>query len=162
MFGSLFSVVLIKRIGRRPLLHFGTIVVIITNIVTAIGYLPHFYTLNSVGVPTISTGQIVPLMIFLFIYMLIYGCTLGPITFSYVPEMTPARFVPIAIAANWLGAIITIVIFPIITNYISQAYLFFILTGLMIIGCILNFRFLIETKDKTEKEIEAELESKLL
>lgn len=149
MFGSLFSVLLIKRIGRRPLLHFGTIVVIITNIVTAIGYLPHFYTIDSSGKSVISTGQIVPLMIFLFIFMLIYGVTLGPITFSYVPEMTPAKYVPVAIAANWVGAIITIVIFPILTNYISQAYLFFILTGLISIGCILNFRFLIETKDKT-------------
>ena len=149
MAGSLFSVLLIKRIGRRPLLHIGTIIVIITNIVTAIGYLPHFYTLNNAGIPTISTGQIIPLMIFLFIFMLVYGITLGPITFSYVPEMTPAKYVPIAIAANWVGAIITIVIFPIITNYISQAYLFFILTGLITIGCILNFRFLIETKDQT-------------
>jgi hypothetical protein len=40
--------------------------------------------------------------------------------------------------------------------------LFFILTGLVIIGAILNWRFLIETKDKTEKEIEEQLELKQL
>jgi hypothetical protein len=57
--------------------------------------------------------------------------------------MTPPKYVPIPVAANWIGAIITIVIFPIISAEISNAYLFFILTGLIIIGAILNWRFLI-------------------
>jgi MFS family permease len=110
MLGCYVSIYLIARIGRRPLFHFGTVVSFITNIVTGIGYLPHFYVNG-----TLSTGQIIPLMIMLYLYTFVYGATLGPITFSYTPEMTPARFVPIAIAANWIGSIITIVIFPIIS-----------------------------------------------
>jgi MFS-type transporter involved in bile tolerance (Atg22 family) len=80
MLGCYICIFLISRIGRRPLIHFGTIVSIITNVVTGIGYLPHFYVNND-----LSLGQIIPLMIMLFVYMLVYGASLGPITFSYVP-----------------------------------------------------------------------------
>lgn len=61
-------------------------------------------------------------------------------------------------ASNWIAGIITIVIFPIVSRYISIAYVFYILAGLCLVGEILNVVYLVEVEGKSEQEIEEQLE----
>lgn len=144
MLGAYTSIFIIKRIGRRSLLHFGTIVSLCTNIALGTAFLPVFGSYALDGSLVYSQGQTIPIMVFMFIYIYVYGMTLGPITFSYIPEICSPKHLPIPIASNWIAGILTIVIFPIVSRYISIAYVFYILAGLCLIGQILNFRYLIE------------------
>lgn len=46
--------------------------------------------------------------------MVIYGMTIGPGVWLYVPEIVPHRIVPAATFMNWLGASLTVILTPII------------------------------------------------
>lgn len=85
MLGAYTSMFIIKKVGRRALLHFGTIISFCTNVALATAFLPVFSTRGLDDSIIYSKGQTIPIIIFMFIYIFIYGMTLGPITFSYIP-----------------------------------------------------------------------------
>lgn len=51
----------------------------------------------------------------LLIYMIIYGVSIGPAVWLYVPEILPPNVVPYATVLNWIGCSFCIIILPIIT-----------------------------------------------
>jgi len=91
----------------------------------------------------------------LIFYNIIYGATLGPIVWLYVPEIIPSKIVPFATMTNWLGASICVVFTPIVIklNHKNPFPVFFFFGGVTILFYIMNVLLMVETKGKTKVEI---------
>ena len=86
--------------------------------------------------------------------MIFYGLTVGPVVWLYVPEIIPAKIVPVATFMNWFGCSICIIITPVITDAVGSPYpVFFIFGGISMILFAFNVNWLVETKGLTISEI---------
>ena len=83
-----------------------------------------------------------------------FGFTVGPLVWLYVPEIIPADTVPFATFLNWLACTITIVITPVVTHAVGSPYpVFFLFGGISMILFFLNYIFVVETKGLTPSQI---------
>lgn len=86
-------------------------------------------------------------LIFIMIFMIIYGVTIGPTVWLYVPEIIPARFVPTATCMNWIGCSFSILVTPQILDSTNSSYpVFFMFGGITLVFAIINSFLVIETK----------------
>lgn len=111
-------------------------------------------------VPT-GAGPII-VVLGLFLFMAVFGLSLGPIVWLYIPEIVQPKIVPYSTAANWIGALIVIMFFPILSSSLTTAPLFIFFTAWCFCSFIFNHKFVVETKDKTEREIGEEYAEKKL
>jgi hypothetical protein len=82
--------------------------------------------------------------------MIIYGVSLGPVVWLYVPEIIPANVVPIATMMNWFGCSLCVILTPIVTKMAGNSYpVFFFYGGITLIFYFINLIFMVETKGKT-------------
>lgn len=72
LIGCSLSFIIIKKIGRKPLLQIGTGASFLLTTLTGMA----FYFQQLIG--TIVVGS-------LYLFMIIFGCTLGPTAWIYVP-----------------------------------------------------------------------------
>lgn len=70
--GCFLSFTIIKKIGRKPLIQFGTAATIILSALTGLSYCFEF------AKKQIVTGS-------LYLFMISYGVTLGPTAWIYIP-----------------------------------------------------------------------------
>lgn len=102
------------------------------------------------------------IIIGLMAFSLIFGMSIGPVTWLYVSQVVDPELIPYGAIANRFTAFLSILLFPIITNNIldgdcSMLFLFFaILMYLYNRFCHIN---LIETKGKEEKQIRKEIKA---
>ncbi len=86
----------------------------------------------------------------IFIFNAIYGLTLGPVMWLYVPEIAEKKVVPLAIATYWFGASLCVIVAPIITTIMDSPYAVFLFLGCYTMAwCVPNYFLVVETKDKT-------------
>lgn len=105
---------------------------------------------------TIDTAATVLIVTGLVSYMANFGLTIGPVSWLYIPEVVQPFFIPYATLANWIGASITMILFPILKDVLQDKnpaplFLFFALWALF--SYVVNLKFMIETKGKTEQQI---------
>lgn len=94
----------------------------------------------------------------LFIFMAAFGLSLGPFVWIMIAESVPPKFVPYGIMGNWVGATIETILFPILTDILpdkNPAPLFLFFSAFSLISLFVNQKFLVETKNKTRKQVEA-------
>lgn len=126
------SFYIISKFGRRPLLLLGNLA--LTIICFILGAM--FYALANNGNNNIATGA----MVFIVLFMFIYGITVGPIVWLYVPEIVPPRIVPFATFNYWAGVAISMAITPIVIGKVGSSYpLFFFFGTLSLIFLIINY-----------------------
>lgn len=90
------------------------------------------------------------------IFFIIFGFTTGPLVWSYVPEIIPAKIVPFATFLNWTGCTIGIVLTPIVINAVGSPYpIFFMFGGISLILFVFNFLWIVETRGLTTSQINA-------
>lgn len=95
----------------------------------------------------------------LFMFMAVFGLSLGPVVWLYIPEIVQPKIVPYSTASNWISASLVIILFPIMTENVlggNPALLFVFFTAWCFGSFIFNYFFVIETKDKSEKAIREE------
>lgn len=148
--GALAAVFLLIRLGRKTILQFGTLFDGIANILIAVGFL-FLDTWNNerVGKDLILAG--------LFLFMPVFGMTLGPIVWLYIPEIVQPSMLPFSTAIVWVCAALVIILFPILTADVfdsNPAILLFFFAVWCGVSFIFNVRFMVETKDKPEKVIQ--------
>jgi hypothetical protein len=95
----------------------------------------------------------------MFLFIGVFGLTLGPLTWIYISETVEPKYVPFATALNWAGASLVIVMFPIIKeNFLHGnpfiAFVFF--ASCCFFTLVISRIFLLETKDKTQRQIREE------
>ena len=138
MAATALAILVLVRLGRKPLTLFGNLGLAICDILIGV-----FCYFSSWGPSNILV------VVFLTIYMVIYGISLGPVVWLYVPEIIPAKVVPYATAMNWIGCSICIILTPIIINANDgNAYpVFFFFGGITLFFFIVNIFLMVETKN---------------
>jgi hypothetical protein len=97
-----------------------------------------------------TIGQQILIIVSLYIFMFDFGMTLGPVVFLYIPEIVDPPVIPYASMANWLACAATLIVFPIIGEYINIGYLFLFLSVWCLVSMFINHKYLVETANKTE------------
>lgn len=131
---TILTVFVLTRVGRRPLTLFGNLGLAIIDL--------------AIGVLFVFEDEWKPSGMFIFalliVYMFIYGISLGPVVWLYVPEIIPANVVPIATMMNWFGCSLCVIFTPIVTNLTGSSYpVFFFFGGITTLFFIFNFFFMI-------------------
>jgi SP family arabinose:H+ symporter-like MFS transporter/SP family xylose:H+ symportor-like MFS transporter len=144
LLATICTIVILKKVGRRPLTLFGNLGLAIVDI--AIGILFVFSDWSPSGIF---------IFVLLIVYMIIYGISIGPSVWLYVPEIIPAKVVPLATMTNWFGASVCVIFTPmaIEANDDNAFPVFFFYGGLTMIFFIINVFFMVETKDLTSEQI---------
>ena len=139
---GVFTVYLMKKVGRKFLIQLGTFVSCICLSVVFAGFTIQEDNKNLAAV-IISIGMI--------IFMASFGLTLGPITWLYIPEIAEPNIIPFSTMANLIGATINIMIFPLIKKILpnqNPSYLFLIFLAWCTVSLFINWKYMIETKDR--------------
>jgi hypothetical protein len=92
----------------------------------------------------------------LFIFMAIFGMTLGPVVWLYIPEIVNPKVIPVSTMFNWIANLLIVLLFPIIRSSLpgqNPAMMFVFFGAWCMASFFFNAKFLIETKGKKEKEI---------
>jgi len=136
----------VDKLGRKPLLIFGTTGIIIALVITAV----LFYL-------QVTAGYAVIVAILFFIFC--YAFSLGPVQWVIMSEIYPnqirAKAMTVATMSLWIAAAIVAQIFPWLLETIGAegAFLFFAVCSVCTI--ILTIKIIPETKNKSLEEIEA-------
>jgi hypothetical protein len=92
----------------------------------------------------------------LVLFMANFGLSLGPVVWLYIPEVVQPSIIPFSTGINWAGAALVMLLFPIIKKELpneNPSYLFFFFSIWCVVSFVINAKYTIETKGKTEKEI---------
>ena len=92
----------------------------------------------------------------------VFGISLGPIVWLYIPEIVDPKVVPFSTATNWISASLIIMLFPIMTEHLlndNPALLFAVFAVWCIASFVLHLKYVVETKDKSERLIQEEYSS---
>jgi sugar porter (SP) family MFS transporter len=127
LMGGLFT----TKVGRKTLLIVGTAICGAA-----------LFLLTFVG-PLLSKVMI-------FVYIVAFECSLGPIVWLYIPEILPDVGVGAAVLFNWIFATIVVLTYPQIPS-IDTAFMIY--GCCMAAGIVFMVFFVKETKDKTAAEI---------
>lgn len=132
MFSVGCSFYIISRFPRRNLLLIGNGLLAVICFILAI----MFYAIATNGNNDIAAGA----MVFIVIFMFIYGITLGPIVWLYVPEIIPPKVVPLATFSYWVGVGVSMAITPIVIGRVGSSYpLFFFFGSISLIFLAMNY-----------------------
>jgi hypothetical protein len=119
------SNILVKYFSRKANFQIGTVSACVLNLMLSVGY---YLEINSAAVITIKISLI-----------MIYGMTLGPLVWPYLPEVVPARIIPLAQTMNWAIDCLTLTLPPIILTHAESASpLFFIFFAWDFLSIIIN------------------------
>ena len=141
-----FSILVLASYGRRGIILFGNFGVAMCSL--AVG--AFFLAIDLTGNHQLVFGA----MAFIIIFMIIYGLTIGPAVWLYVPEIVPAKIVPPATFMNWLGVSISVIVTPIVLEEVGSPYpVFFFFGGISFVFWIMNYFLVIETKGLEPSEI---------
>ena len=120
--------------GRKPLTLFGNIVLGVVDML--LGLLFIFYDWS-------TSGYII--LVLLVIYIIVFGVSLGPVVWLYVPEIIPSKIVPIATVMNFLGASIATIFTPMImeANNNNAFPAFFGFGCITLVLFVINYRYMV-------------------
>ena len=136
----------VDKLGRRPLLIFGTTGIVIALVVAA--FLFHF---------KLTAGYAVITTILLFIFC--YAFSLGPVQWVIMSEIYPnqvrAKAMTVATMSLWIAAAVVAQIFPWMLETIGAEGAFLFFAACSVGTIILTIKVIPETKNKSLEEIEA-------
>jgi len=137
----------VDRIGRKGLMLMGA------------GGLVGFYALLGTGYYFHSTG--IHMLLLIIISIACYAMTLAPVTWVLISELFPNRIrgaaMSIAVLSIWIACTVLTLTFPYLKNALGASGAFWTFGGVCVVGFIVIFKYLPETKGKTLENIEREL-----
>lgn len=138
---AFFATLLINRMGRKTLLLSGT--GILFNSLLLLPICNYLFTGSAAMLSKL----------FIFIYILGFGFSLGSITWIYISEILPDIGVGIAVLLSWVSCVVIAQCFPYMIDWIglNGAFLFFAVCCFS--GIILILRWVKETKGRMPHEI---------
>ncbi|KAM7257736.1 hypothetical protein ACFE04_013477 [Oxalis oulophora] len=157
-FFALLSALYLDEFGRRPLLLLGSVGMAISLATLGLGskFLEHSLTK--------PTWAIIVCVVAVSSALSFFSIGLGPITWVYSSEIFPMKFraqgTSIAVSVNRLVSGIVAMTFLSVARKISFGGVFFLFSGILVIGTAFFYVFLPETKGKSLEEIEALFEDK--
>ncbi|MFZ4724457.1 MAG: sugar porter family MFS transporter [Paludibacter sp.] len=140
---SLVAIYFVDRLGRKPLLIIGSILMTISLLILSISFT---YGLNSL---------ITLIAILLFIAS--FASSLGPITWVIISELFPnnvrGKAMSVSIVFVWISCFFVSLLFPILLEKIGGGNTFLVLAFFCLMSLGFNIKFVKETKGKELEEI---------
>lgn len=148
---TVVAVLLVDRVGRRPLLLVGTGGMTVMLGILGLGFLlPGFSGI--VGYVTLGS---------MLLYVAFYAISLGPVFWLMISEIYPLRIrgtaEGAASVANWGANLIVGVTFLPLIELIGEGWSFWILGGFCILAFVFIYLWVPETMGRSLEEIEADL-----
>jgi MFS transporter, SP family, arabinose:H+ symporter len=138
----------IDKLGRKSLMMIGSVGMAVSYLV--VGYL----------MKTGNTGGWM-MMFFILLTIALYAISLGPVVWVVISEIFPNRLRGTGMAAAtfflWISCYTLTLTFPMIMSAVGGNGAFITYSVLCIIGALITYRFLPETKGKSLENIEIEL-----
>jgi sugar porter (SP) family MFS transporter len=152
MAGAIVALLLLDKVGRRPLMITGTSGDVLTLI--GLGWFFHMGSAFQHANPSIALGLIM-------VYLLFFEISLGPIFWVMIAEIYPLRSRAKAMAAatmvNWTFNFLISYFFLQMTNDISRAGTFWLYAGFGLAAVAFFAWKLPETKDRSLEDIERQV-----
>jgi SP family arabinose:H+ symporter-like MFS transporter len=147
---TVIALLLIDRVGRRPLMLFGTAGIAVSLLVTAAGFQSSGPTLDT---PWVLTG--------LLCFVACFALSLGPVMWVLLSEIFPNRVRALAISCvglvNSTVCFFAQLVFPWQMEHLGGARTFVIYAVFAVLGVALLARILPETRGRSLEELEASL-----
>jgi sugar porter (SP) family MFS transporter len=138
------ALALVDRIGRRPLMLFGSASLCLVYL--ALGACYHYHI----------TGVYVLVLVLLAIAC--YGVSLAPVVWVVISEIFPNAIrgvaMSIAVGSLWIACFVLTYTFPIMNQKLGAAGTFWVYAGICAVGYLFTLKKLPETKGRTLEEIE--------
>ena len=143
---TIITVGLMDKAGRKALLLFGEIGMIIVSVLYTIAF--------AVGVDGLA-------IFCTYAYVTAFAVGLGPIPFLILAEIFPtsaaSKAASIAIPLNWASNYLVAQVFPIMNDALTD-YVFLPFAAVLFIGTLVTLKFVPETKGKSLEEISKRFE----
>ena len=150
LLSTIVALLLIDRVGRRPLLIFGTAAMAASLLLTAYGFRAAGGALD----PTL-------VLIGLLAFVASFAVSLGPVMWVLLSEIFPNRVRALAISAvglvNSLVCVVAQLVFPWQMTHLGGASTFLIYALFAILGVVVLTRILPETRGRSLEELEESL-----
>lgn len=144
---SFVALGVVDRLGRRPLMLFGSAGLAVIYLGLGACYAAH------------SSGLHVLLLVLAAIAC--YAMSLAPVTWVVISEIFPNRVrglaMSVTISALWIACFLLTVTFPLLNHAVGAAGTFWIYSAICMAGFIFIFTHLRETKGRTLERIEEEV-----
>jgi SP family galactose:H+ symporter-like MFS transporter len=146
---TIAAMIMLDHVGRRPLLLFGEIGMIITLAILGIDFM----------IPSASRGLIA--VICLIVYVGCFALSLGPIFWLIISEIYPLRIRGRAMSmetfSNWVSNLLVTFTFPLLIAAAGNGITFWVYAILGIGSFVFSCFIVPETKGRTLEEIESTL-----
>ncbi|KAJ8874911.1 hypothetical protein PR048_022801 [Dryococelus australis] len=156
VFGSLFSSFVVERSGRRPLLIYSTILLAVSLIT-----LGTYFYLKYLGWDLVYVGWI-PLVC-LCLYNMLHGIALGPLPSAIANEtVTVHARGAVQSLCNIAGSLVSFLVIMTyipLSNTVGHHGCFWLYAGVCIIGAIIMFLTVPETKNRSMEDVVEQLKS---
>ncbi|TKC06234.1 sugar porter family MFS transporter [Pedobacter frigoris] len=143
LFFTLLAMVLVDKMGRRPLMLFGAGALAILYVIIA----------QLLSVQSALVG------VFLLAAIGTYAISLGPVTWVLISEIFPNHVrgaaSSIAVLCLWAAYFILTFTFPVLAKWIGMDYTFYLYSGICVLGFLFIRARVKETKGKTLEELES-------
>jgi len=145
---TIFAMLLVDRIGRRPMMLAGCFGIAISHLLCALAY--------HAGWPPLAV------LVLTLSAIACYSMTLAPVTWVLISEIFPNRVrahgVSIAVGALWAACFLLTYTFPLLHDWLGSSGTFLAYGIICLIGFASVAGFVRETKGRTLEEIEAALD----
>jgi MFS transporter, SP family, xylose:H+ symportor len=146
---TIFAMLIVDRVGRRPMMLFGCIGIGISHLLSGMAYHVGWHG-SAVLVLTLSA-------------IACYALTLAPVTWVLISEIFPNRVrsqaVSVAVSALWIASFALTYTFPLINHALGSSGTFLGYGVICMLGAMFIFAFVPETKGRTLEEIETRVMS---
>ena len=142
---TLVAIALVDRLGRKPLLLFGTAGMGVSFVLLGAAFKFHLFAGSWV-------------LVFTLLYVAFFSMTQGPVVWVVISEIFPTRVrgraMALATASLWVADFAVSLTFPIIADRFHETFAFWLYAAMCALDIVFIWRVLPETKGKSLEEIE--------
>ena len=125
IFGSIYTT---RQFGRRAIILSGSLGLAVCDIIIGIcfSYSDEYQEMFWI------------IFVVLIFYMVIYGLTIGPVVWMYIPEIIPASVVPFAATINCISSTFCLIISPVLNANQGTPFVYFCFGGITLLITLIN------------------------
>ncbi len=147
LISTVIAILTVDRLGRRTLMLFGSAGLAVSYVLLGYGY---------------HTGRTGLFMLALIVAAVaVYSVTLAPIVWVLLSEIFPNRIrgaaMAVGVFALWFGNGTLTLSFPYLRDALNIASTFWLYAAICVVGFVVVFRYVPETKQKSLEEFEREI-----